>query len=90
MATLCLTDCPLLTSAVKMWPQQESVGSGKQMMYFVNQEELFGLEVAEQFYQSDQTLKARRSQMPVAMAASSHTPPSAGTWDTVGRDSLEP
>lgn len=29
MATLCLTDCLLLTGAMKMWPQQESVGSEK-------------------------------------------------------------
>lgn len=32
MATLGLTDCPLLISATKMWPKKESVEFEKQMM----------------------------------------------------------
>lgn len=32
MATLGLTDCPLLISATKMWPKKESVELEKQMM----------------------------------------------------------
>lgn len=75
MATPCLLDCPPLTIAVKMWPQQESVGLGKQMLDFVTQEELFGLGRARQL---DQTLKAGKSQMPAAMTASSHIPSQRG------------
>lgn len=34
MATLCLTECLLLTGAMKIWPQQESVDFEKQMSVF--------------------------------------------------------
>lgn len=78
MATPCLLDCPPLTIAVKMWPQQESVGLGKQMLDFVTQEELFGLGRARQLYRSDQTLKAGKRQTRAAMTASSHIPSQRG------------
>lgn len=63
---------------MKMWPQQESVGLGKQMLDFVTQEELFGLGRARQFYRSDQTLKAGKRHTRAAMTASSHIPSQRG------------